>query len=95
MAAYLIVDIEVTDPVLYENYKAGAESSVRAHGGRYVVRGGKTQVLEGDWRPGRLVVLEFPSIEKAMEWWACEEYQEAMKIRHASARTKMILVDGI
>lgn len=95
MPAYVIVDIEITDPVLYEDYKARAAPTVSDYGGRYVVRGGKTETLEGEWRPGRFVMLEFPSLAKAKEWWACAEYQDVMKIRHASARTKMIVVEGM
>jgi uncharacterized protein (DUF1330 family) len=95
MAAYVIVDIEVKDPVLYEDYRKRAAQTVLAHGGRYVVRGGKAETLEGEWRPNRIVVLEFPSVEKAKEWWGCQEYQDVMKLRHASARTKMIVVEGI
>jgi uncharacterized protein (DUF1330 family) len=95
MAAYVIVDIEVTHATLYEAYKAQAEATVKAYGGRYVVRGGATQVLEGDWVPGRMVVLEFPDTERALAWWNSEEYRAPKATRHASARSKMIVLDGV
>jgi uncharacterized protein (DUF1330 family) len=95
MAAYVIVDIEVTDPVRYEEYKKLAAPTVTAHGGRYVVRGGKAETLEGDWAPTRLVVLEFPTAEQARAWWGCGEYRPAKALRHATANTRMILVEGV
>ncbi len=95
MAAYVIVDIEVTDPVRYEDYKELAAPTVAAYGGKYVVRGGATQTLEGDWVPGRVVVLEFPTLERAREWWASQMYQPAKELRQRSANTEMILVEGV
>jgi uncharacterized protein (DUF1330 family) len=95
MPAYMIVEIEVTDPVGYEEYKKLASDSIRARGGKYIVRGGKTEVMEGDWQPKRLVVLEFESMERAKEWLNCEEYREARQMRHRTAKTIMILVDGM
>lgn len=95
MAAYVIVDIEVTDPVRYEEYKLLAAPTVAAFGGQYVVRGGAAVTLEGDWVPGRVVVLEFPTAERAREWWASEMYRPAKQLRHASAETEMILVEGV
>lgn len=94
MSAYVIVDIEITDPVQYEDYKKLAAPTVAAYGGKYVVRGGKAEALEGNRTPGRVVVLEFPSFDRAKEWWASEEYAEAKELRHASALSEMILVDG-
>lgn len=93
MAVFVIVDIDVTDPVRYEDYKAQAAHTVTAHGGRYVVRGGQVDTLEGDWRPGRVVVLEFPSADQARAWWNSETYRPAKAIRHATAKTDMILVE--
>ncbi len=95
MAAYVIVDIDITDPVRYEEYKKLAGPTVGAHGGKYVARGGKVHTIEGDWRPGRIVVLEFPTAEKAKAWWGCAEYGAAKAIRNAAARTKMIVVEGM
>jgi uncharacterized protein (DUF1330 family) len=95
MSAFVIVDIEVTDPVRYEEYKKLAAPTVAAHGGRYVVRGGKVETLEGEWPTGRFVVLEFPSAASAREWWSSQDYRPAKALRHAAARTKMILVEGV
>jgi len=94
MAAYVIVDIQITDPRTYETYKEKACSSVHAFGGRYLARGGVVETLEGSWKPGRTVVLEFPSVQKAREWWGSELYAPIKAIRHASARTQMVLVEG-
>ena len=80
------VDMEVTDPVLYEEYKRLATASIATYGGRYLVRGGATEVLDGDWSPRRLVVVEFESVEKVKSWRNSPEYAEAKKIRDACAR---------
>jgi uncharacterized protein (DUF1330 family) len=85
----------VEDPVGYEVYKKLAGAIVAAHGGRYIVRGGKTEVLEGDWQPKRIVVLEFESMDRAKKWLNCEEYREPRKMRHRTAKTNMILVEGV
>ncbi|HEV2045312.1 MAG TPA: DUF1330 domain-containing protein [Chthoniobacterales bacterium] len=95
MSAYVIVEIEVVDPVGYEEYKKQAAETVHKHGGRYIVRGGKTEVLEGDWNPKRIVILEFKSMQRAKEWLNCEEYREPRKMRHATAKTRMLLVEGV
>ncbi len=94
MPAYIIVEIDVLDAVGYEEYKKLAGSTVEKYGGKYIIRGGKTEVLEGDWKPKRIVVLQFESAERAKEWLNCEEYREPRKMRHRTARTKMILVEG-
>ena len=70
MAAYFIVDVDVKNPQAYETYKQGAAASIAQYGGRYLVRGGKHEVLEGDWQPTRLVVLEFPTVAAARRWYA-------------------------
>ena len=95
MAAYIIVDIDIQDPVGYEKYKQQAGSRVMNYGGEYIVRGGQTEVLEGDWRPNRIVVLRFPSSERAKAWLNGEEYREPRKLRHASAKANMIVVEGV
>jgi uncharacterized protein (DUF1330 family) len=95
VSAYIIVEIDVQDPVGYDEYKKLAGPTVEAHGGNYIVRGGKTEVLEGDWQPKRIVVLEFASMHAAKNWLNCEEYREPRKMRHRTARTNMILVEGI
>ena len=95
MSAYVIVEIDVTDPIGYEEYKKQAGATVAQHGGKYIVRGGKTEVLEGDWKPKRIVVLQFESMQRAKEWLNCEEYREPRKMRHRTAKTNMILVEGV
>ena len=94
MAAYVIVDIQITDPKTYETYKEKAASSLAAFGGRYLARGGTVETLEGTWKPGRTVILEFPSAQRAREWWGSEQYAPIKAIRHASATTQMVLVEG-
>lgn len=94
MPAYIIVDVDIQDPLLYEEYKKLTPASIAAYEGRFVVRGGETEVLEGDWRPGRFVMLEFPSLETAKKWWASPEYAPAKAIRQRIAKTNMILVNG-
>jgi uncharacterized protein (DUF1330 family) len=95
MSAYIIVEIEITDPVGYEEYKKQAGATVEKYGGKYIVRGGKTEVLEGDWKPKRIVVLEFPTMERAKEWLNSEEYREPRKMRYRTARTHMLVVEGV
>lgn len=95
MPAYIIVEIEILDAIGYEEYKKLAGPTVAKYGGKYIMRGGKTEVLEGDWQPKRIVVLEFESAQRAKEWLNCEEYREPRKMRHRTARTNMILVDGM
>ncbi len=95
MAGYIIVDIEVTDPVGYEQYKALAGATVEKYGGEYVVRGGASEVLEGDWRPKRLVILKFESVARAKEWLNSPEYREPRKMRHCTAKSNMIVVEGL
>jgi uncharacterized protein (DUF1330 family) len=95
MSAYVVVDIEVIDPVRYEDYKPLAHAAVTAWGGRYVARGGQTEVLEGEWQPRRLVILEFPTVQQAMAWWASDDYSPAKKLRQETARTNMVVVEGM
>jgi len=95
VAAYVVVDIEVLEPVEYEEYKVLAAPTVMAYGGRYVARGGPAEVLEGDWLPNRLVVLEFPTVAQAQAWYASPEYSAAKAIRHRTARSNMVLVAGV
>jgi uncharacterized protein (DUF1330 family) len=95
MPAFVIVDIDVHDPVGYEEYKRLAQATVSVYGGRYVARGGRTEVLEGGWTPKRLVILEFESLERAKQWWDSPEYRPARELRHATARSAMIVVDGV
>jgi uncharacterized protein (DUF1330 family) len=95
MAAYVLVEITVTDPKGYEEYKAQAEATVTAFGGRYIVRGGKTEQLEGEWPMNRLVILEFPSVQRAKEWFWSEEYKAPRVLRHKTAVSRMMVVEGV
>lgn len=94
MPAYVVVDIAIHDPVRYEEYRRVAPPSIAAYGGRYLVRGGSLGILEGEWQPTRLVVLEFPTVEQARAWWASPEYAPAKAMRQASAHTNMVVVAG-
>ncbi len=95
MAAYLILDIEVTDPVGFEQYKQLAPPALAAHGGRCLARGGRAEALEGDWVPKGLVILEFPDVARAKQWLESPEYREARGLRRQSATTNIVVIDGI
>jgi uncharacterized protein (DUF1330 family) len=95
MPAYIIVEIEITDPVGYEEYKKQAAATVKQYGGKYIVRGGACETLEGDWNPKRIVVLQFDNMEGAKAWLSSPEYVEPRKQRHRTAKTRMILVEGM
>lgn len=95
MAAYVIVDIKINDTEKYNEYKKLTPASIAAYDGKFIVRGGATETLEGDWQPGRVVVLEFPDAGRARQWWDSPEYAIAKTIRQTAADTKMILVEGV
>lgn len=94
MPAYVIVDVEIHDPERYEEYKRLTPATLEKYGGRFVVRGGRCATLEGDWQPGRIVVLEFDSVEQARRWWDSPEYAPAKALRQSIATTGMIVVEG-
>lgn len=94
MSALIIVEIEVLDKARYETYKEMVPPSLAAYGGKFLVRGGQVETLEGEWSPKRLVVVEFPSVAQAKAWWASEDYAEAKALRQATARTKMVVAEG-
>jgi uncharacterized protein (DUF1330 family) len=95
MPAYVIVETDVSDPERYEHYKTAASAAVTAHGGRYLVRGGEQDVLEGDWRPSRLVVLEFADLATARRWYDSEQYRQARELRAGAARLNLVAVQGV
>jgi len=95
MKAYIIVDVHITNPTLYEDYRKLTPASLIPYDGKFVVRGGSTETLEGEWNPGRVIVLEFPSVEKAKAWWSSPGYAPAKAIRQSASHTNMILVEGI
>lgn len=95
MAAYVILDINVVDATRYEDYKRLASASIAKHGGKYLVRGGKQEPLEGSFNLDRVVVLEFETAAKARAWWSSEDYSRAKDIRLAAAKAKAVLVEGV
>ncbi|HWA14730.1 MAG TPA: DUF1330 domain-containing protein [Burkholderiales bacterium] len=95
MPAYLISQIDVHDPVRYEDYRKLVGASLARYGGRFIARGGRIDVLEGDWNPKRVVICEFESLERARQWYESSEYKPAMDIRQASSDAKIIVVDGL
>lgn len=95
MPAYIIVEVDVHNPAEYEDYKKMTGPSLVNYRGKFIVRGGQTETLEGGWNPGRIVVLEFPTKELAKAWWSSPEYTPAKEIRQRNATTKMILVEGL
>lgn len=95
MPGYVVVEIEVLDKERYEGYKQMASLSIAAYGGRFLVRGGATETLEGEWSPKRLVILEFSSAVQAKAWWGSVQYAEAKALRQATARTQMIVAEGL
>jgi uncharacterized protein (DUF1330 family) len=94
MAAYIIADLTITDPQGFEEYRQMVPATIAQYGGKYVVRGGRVETLEGNWDPKRLVIIEFESAERAKQWWACEEYREAKALRQRTAQTNLIIIEG-
>ncbi len=94
MPAYVIVEVTIHNPAEYEDYKKLTPQSLKPFDGKFIVRGGKVGSLEGDWKPERIVVLEFPDADNAQAWWSSEEYAPAKALRQRTAHTKMILVPG-
>jgi len=95
MSAYIFVSVEVHDPVRYEDYRKTVMPTLEAYGGKFLVRGGKMEVLEGNWPQRRIVIVEFPSVEKARAWWCSPEYAAPKALRQATSHTEMILVEGV
>jgi uncharacterized protein (DUF1330 family) len=94
MPAYLIVDVNVTDKDTYETYSTQVPPLIHQYGGRYLVRGGKTETIEGDWQPSRMVVLEFDDAAAAKRFYNSKEYQAIIEFRHRAASTRMVLAEG-
>lgn len=94
MPSYMIVEVKVKDPVRYEDYKRLTPASLKPYGGKFIVRGGNTELIEGTQEPERIVILEFENSEKAKAWWNSVEYKDAKKLRQETAVTRMILVEG-
>jgi uncharacterized protein (DUF1330 family) len=94
MAAYIVVEVSISNHEDYEEYKKLTPASIAAYDGKFIVRTTKTESIEGDWHPERFVILEFPSAERAKEWWNSTEYAKAKGIRQKAATTKMLLAEG-
>ena len=95
MAAYVVVEVQVHDQDAYAEYKAGVPATLAKYDGKFLVRGGKVETLEGGWLPERFVLLEFPSVERAKEWWASPEYSAIKDIRYRNADSRMFVVEGV
>lgn len=95
MPAYLIVETEIHDPDRYERYKQASPGAIASAGGRFIARGGELAVLEGDWHPSRLVVVEFPDLETAKRFYVSPEYEEAKRLRAGAAKLNMVAVQGL
>jgi len=95
MPAYVIVETDVTDPAQYEQYKAASPAAIAAGGGRFLVRGGELAILEGDWQPPRIVLLEFDDLAAAKRWYESAAYQAAKKLREGAASFRAIAVQGV
>ena len=95
MKAYVIANIDVTDPRGYEAYKDAAAASIALHGGRYIARGGQTQVLDGDVNPKRIALIEFPDMDTARRWYESAEYRAALPIRLQNSIGSAVLVEGV
>jgi len=94
MAAYVIGEIDVTDQATYDDYRKQVGATLQKFGGRFIVRGGKVETLEGAWAPKRIVVLEFPGMPEAQKWYHSAEYAPLIKLRQKAARGRLILVEG-
>jgi uncharacterized protein (DUF1330 family) len=94
MPAYVIAEVNVTDPKLYDEYRRMVPATIEKYGGRFLVRGGTIESKEGGWMPPRLVVVEFPSMERARAWYHSDEYAPALALRKRASQGKLILVEG-
>ena len=95
MSAYMIVDIDIHDAAAYDEYRKVVGATLAKYGGKFVVRGGKIDVLEGNWNPKRIVVLEFESAARVREWYDSEEYRVPKQIRMKASKGNVIVVDGV
>jgi uncharacterized protein (DUF1330 family) len=95
MAAYLIANIEVLDPVMYEEYRKRVTATIAAHGGRYLTRGGAVDVLEGQFDVKRFVIVEFPSVAALRGWYASPEYQPLLQLRQRASKGALMVVEGL
>lgn len=95
MAAYVIAEVNITNPEGYKAYTAVVPATVEMYGGKFLARGGKAQALEGDWPECRRVIIEFPSVEAARKWWDSPEYAKPMALRRANSTGRLLLIEGV
>ncbi len=95
MAAYLIADVDVKDPETYKSYSAQVPATIEQFGGRFLVRGGASEVLEGEWTPHRTVVLEFPDMDTLHSWYRSDSYSAILGIRESAAVSSVVVVEGV
>lgn len=95
MSAYIIVDLEITDPALFEQYRAAVPATISAYGGKYLVRGGAFEALEGNWQPKRVIVLQFESMARLKEWYGSPDYAPLRSLRAKCAKANVIAVEGL
>jgi uncharacterized protein (DUF1330 family) len=95
VAAYVISEVEVLDPAFIEQYRSLAQATIDKYSGRYVVRGGAVEPVEGDWAPKHIVIVEFPTMERARTWYQSPEYAEALKVRQKALNRRLIFVEGV
>ncbi len=95
MPAYVVADVEVTDPVAFGEYLKAGPAIIAAHGGSYVARGGAVEVLEGNWAPTRMTIIKFDSVAQARAWIESPEYRPLRAIRHKAAKSKIVIVEGV
>jgi uncharacterized protein (DUF1330 family) len=95
MPAYVIADIEILDQTLFEQYRQQVPATIAAHGGRYLARGGATEVLEGAWSPRRCVVLEFPDMARFRAWWSSPEYEPLRQLRQRATNSNLVVTQGL
>ena len=95
MSAFVIAEIDITDPAAYEDYRRQVPDVIARYGGKYVVRGGKVEALEGGWSPKRIAVVEFLSMEQALKFYRSPEYAPLLRIRQKASRGKLVIVEGV
>jgi uncharacterized protein (DUF1330 family) len=95
MAAYVLAEIEITNPEGYKEYTAHVPATIAKYGGRFVVRGGKAHTLEGEWPERRRVLIEFPSVEAARKWFDSPEYEKPKAMRQANSKGRLLLLEGV
>lgn len=95
MAAYVLADIEVTDPATYEEYRRQVLPVVQKYGGRFVARGGRVEPKEGGWTPKRMIILEFPSMERALQWYDSADYGPLIALRQKASKGRLVIVEGV